>query len=356
MVKFVEETRNFQKTLRKKGNLKFGYETPVLRRKEGIFFGTGNGITGLEKFLGYSNTPLKIANFPSISLTHDFVRVKAAVCLSKRDSVMVDGKTDASHLSRAIGALEIFREMFQVKDHFAFYIEREKKYESAKGMGESAAFAAATARALCSLMFDSATQGFISSIARLVSGSGSRSAVDGIGFWQSYEGIENRENHAIRIGDHLGKFKIASFPTPNPIKTENVHGIAVKSPFYEQWGTLKFHSIIDLIEHDFDTDMLVASGMRDMLLMHSVLLSMGVSILNEKFFDLLKLAEESNGSFFVTADTGPTPVIFYSDEDMLKRAENIMKREALKGSIVKEQKGHGMDFEKRATENLLKFA
>lgn len=355
MVTFDKELDDFRRLLEGKANLSFGYEVSALKDGDGIGYGAANGITGIEKFLGYNDTRLKVANFPSISLTHDFITVKAAVCISDEDRVMVDGKEDLTHLPRARGALEVFRDMYGINDHFSFYIEQDKKYDSAKGMGESAAFAASTARALCSLMFRKPSTAFVSSIARLVSGSGSRSAVDGIGLWQSYEGIPQNMNHAIKIKDQLGEFNIASFPKPNPIKTENVHGIAVQSPFYEQWGKLKFHSLINIIENDFDYNMLARAAFNDMLLMHSVLLTKGIGILDERIYNLIKLSDQSEGSLFVTADTGPTPILIYKDPDMLRKAEVIMGRSALKGSLVTGEQHTGQVFQDRARENLIKY-
>lgn len=356
MVRFGHELDRFRSAIQRDTDLSFGFETPELKKKDIICYGRANGITGIEKFLGYNDSRLKVANFPSISLTHNFITVNVAVCLSHKDRVILDGKENTSHLLRATGALDVFRSLFKISDHFAFYIEQDKKYGSAKGMGESAAFAGATAMALCNLMFKDPSTSFISSIARLVSGSGTRSVVNGVGLWQSYEGIDPEMNHAIRVREDMGDFHIASFPTPNPIKTENVHGIATQSPFYEQWGKVKFQSLLNIIENHFDPEMLARSAMNDMLLMHSVLLARGISILNEKMFALLKLAEQSEGSFFVTADTGPTPIMIYRDSDMLRKAEIIMGREPLRGNVVPHQTETETAFQKRAVENLVKYA
>lgn len=356
MVRFGSELDRFRLAIQRDKSLSFGFEMPELKKKDIICYGRANGITGIEKFLGYNDSRLKVANFPSISLTHNFITVNVAVCLSDEDKVILDGRENPSHLQRATGALDVFRNLFNVKDHFAFYIEQHKKYDSAKGMGESAAFAGATAMALCNLMFRNTSTSFISSIARLVSGSGTRSVVNGVGLWQSYEGIDPEMNHAIRVRNDMGDFHIASFPTPNPIKTENVHGIATQSPFYEQWGKVKFQSLLNIIENHFDPELLAQSAMNDMLLMHSVLLARGISILNEKMFTLLKLAEQSEGSFFVTADTGPTPIILYRDPDMLSKAETIMGKAALKGDVVPHQTETETAFQKRARENLDKYA
>ncbi|MEM3676186.1 MAG: mevalonate pyrophosphate decarboxylase, partial [Thermoplasmataceae archaeon] len=116
-----------------------------------LFYGGGYPITGIEKFLGYFDSVLNIANFPSISLTADY---SSAHCYCRylnkpgQDLVMLDGKMDQSYTRRSNKALSFFKSLFSLTGSFQFYIERKRNYESAKGLGESAAIAAACARAI----------------------------------------------------------------------------------------------------------------------------------------------------------------------------------------------------------------
>ncbi len=354
MVEFKRESEELERILLNESKLAFGYREPLMDVKNEIFFGSGNGITGIEKFLGYNDAKQNVANFPSISLTHDFVTVEAAVRISEKDRIFVDGREDQNHARRAIKALDIFREMFGLKEHFAFYLRRHKKYEKAKGMGESAAFASATSYALCSLAFKNPNPDIVSAVARLVSGSGSRAAVYGVGLWLSYEGIDSHRNHAVRVKEDLGQYKIAAFPRESAIKTENMHGLATDSLFYNSWAKNKFNEITNLIRNNFKPELLAERSMKDMLLMHSVLMSQGIRILDRKMFDLIDLSKGSNGSLYVTADTGPTPVLLYSDEELLKKAEYVMGSKSVKGNLVNQPIAITSDFQKEAENGLLK--
>ena len=332
MVKYASLSASLRKEL-KESRLDFSLRTPEFRVKE-FAFGSGYPITGLEKFLGYYDSDRKVANFPSISATTDFSQALCGAWISHKDRVILDGVEDSSYSARAGKALDIFRKTYGIEERLTFNIERRKRYRNAKGLGESAAVACAVSSALCNLFFAMPTSQFISRWARYVSGSGTRSAAGGISLWMSYPGIPESRNHAIRVRDDLGGMKIACFPTENPLKTEDAHGTAASSPFYDKWARLKFELMIRHIRGNFDPMFMIRRSQEDMLQMHALLTSMGTVVLDRRFTKIMELGRKYRDELFVTADTGPTPVIFYRDNDILHEVEEITGSEALKGNVM----------------------
>ncbi len=160
-----------------------------------VTYGQGFSITGVEKFLGYADSVLNLANFPSISITTDFMQTHAfcqSVKESGRDLVVLDGQVDERYSKRAEKALNYFKSLYGITGSFRFFIERDRKYKEAKGMGESASIAAAVSRSLVANVFGSGASRdatFTSRLARLVSGSGTRSVAGGLSMWLSYPNI-----------------------------------------------------------------------------------------------------------------------------------------------------------------------
>ncbi len=332
MVKYAALSASLRKELRESG-LDFSMRTPEFGRKD-LAFGSGYPITGLEKFLGYYDSERKIANFPSISATTDFSLALCGVWISEKDRVILDGTESSSYSARAKKALDIFRKTYGIGEKLTFNIERRKRYADAKGLGESAAVACAVSSALCNLFFSNPSSQFISKWARYVSGSGTRSAAGGISLWLSYPGIPESRNHAIRVRDDLGGMKIACFPTANPLKTEDAHGTASSSPFYDRWARMKYELTIRHIRENFDPMSMIRRSQEDMLQMHALLTSRGTVVLDSRFTRIMELGRRHREELFVTADTGPTPVIFYRDQDILHEVESIAGMEALGGNVV----------------------
>jgi diphosphomevalonate decarboxylase len=309
-------------------------------------FGSGYPITGLEKFLGYFDSGKKVAYFPSISITTDFSMTQCAVWKSSKDRVMLDGVENQSYLKRATNALDYFRKAYGISDKLTFYVERKKRYENAKGLGESAAVAAAVSSALCNMYFYDPSRALISRWARYASGSGTRSAAGGVSLWLSYPGIPESRNHAITIREDLDDFKIACFPTENTIKTEDAHGTASSSPFYDSWARMKYHQLKKHAENKFSVLPLLERAQEDMLQMHSLLLSRGTMVLDKRFIELLAFSSRNKGEFYVTADTGPTPVVFFRDIGLLEEAEKIVGSKSTSGKIQNNPPTITQDFRK----------
>ena len=310
-----------------------------------ITYGLGYPITGIEKFLGYSDRVINIANFPSVSITTDFSRAHA-FCQSLeeggKDSVVLDGHSDDRYTRRSEKALNYFKSLYGITGSFRFFIERERRYGEAKGLGESAAIASAVARALVTNVFgDTAVSDdpFVSRSARLVSGSGTRSVAGGLSMWMSYPSIREKLSVGFRIGKDINKIYIAAAPTASLLRTDDAHSLALDSPFYDRWGQGKFASCENIARGNASPEEIMRLAEKDFYRINAVLMSSGSIIQNHSSLSLIeKLYEyrKRNSGIYFTSDTGPSLVFMSSDRSMLKEFSEYSGTELVEGSIITE--------------------
>lgn len=308
-----------------------------------ITFGEGYPITAVEKFLGYFDKQMNIANFPSISFNTDFSKaVTACEYISEpgNDLVVLDGEQSQKYQDRAGKAVNYFKGVFGIKGSFRFYIKREKRYNEAKGLGESAAIASSTSRAVVSNVYgDKAVQDgpFVSRLARLVSGSGTRSSMNGFSLWLSYPWIREDQSLGVKLPVDYSRFHFMSYPSEHEIRTESAHDVAFSSPFYPRWLINKFQKILDLIDGGLTVDEIMKHAEEDMYLMHSLLVSKGIFIHTPASLDLinrLKKFKERNEGIYYTADTGPSLVVMSGDRKLLEEFSATTEEEPIWGKVM----------------------
>ena len=295
--------------------------------------GYGFPITGLEKFLGYFDESINIANFPSVSIVTDF-SVSHAVCEYTRkggeDQVWLDGKQDRKYTEKAIRALQFFKSIYEISGSFKFYVERKKKYGNAKGLGESAAVAASVSRALIGNVFgSSALQDvtLVSRFARMVSGSGTRSVSGGMSIWLSYPYIEESHSAGYFIRD-TGDMHFGAFPMPSAIVTDSAHKLAKSSDFYGRWISSKYQNILAELDGGFDTDLMMHRAQEEMYTLNSIILSTGHFIQTPGSLEIINALinfRNKNEGLYFTADTGPSIVLLSRDRKLIE--EFVASRE-----------------------------
>ena len=308
-----------------------------------ITYGEGYPITAIEKFLGYYDRDANIAFSPSISITTDF---SVAQCFCRyvddlnKDVVVLDGESEEKYTKRAKKALDLFRKMTGVTGSFQFTIKRVKKYERAKGLGESAAIAAATSRALIANVFgDKAARdsSLVSRYARLVSGSGTRSASGGISLWISFPKINEKDCRGFRLPVDIERLNFAVFPDFHDIQTMNAHGIASASPFYSKWIENKYDRIIKLLNSGIKIQDLMVHAQEDMFLLRALLTS-GETIIDTgksiKLINDVRKFQQNGGRISMTADTGPSIVVMSDDKNELKRFISTQQSRPIYGKVA----------------------
>lgn len=298
--------------------------TPALEDGR-ITTGYGYPITGLEKFLGYFDQSINIANFPSISIVTDFSVTHSVCKYTKKDGgdeVWLDGKQDRKYTEKARRALQFFKSVYEISGSFRFYIERKKKYENAKGLGESASVAASVARALIENVFGKDALSdvtLVSRFARMVSGSGTRSVSGGLSIWLSYPYIEESHSAGYFIRD-TDDFHVGAFPMPSMILTDSAHTLAKESDFYGKWVSSKYNNILEELDNGFDTEHLMKRAQEEMYMLNSIILSRGHFIQTPASLDIINSLVNftaKNEGLYYTADTGPSIVLLSRDKKLI---------------------------------------
>ena len=324
-----------------------------------ITSGYGYPIIGLEKFLGYFDKSVNIANFPSISMLTDFSHATAFCKYVKeggQDSVILDGKVERGYSEKAVRALEFFKDLGEITGSFKFYIERKKRYSEAKGLGESAAVAAATARALVSNVFGEEGLKDISltsRFARLVSGSGTRSVSGAISLWLSYPYIMENHSFGMRVAEPGNKIHFGAFPLQSKWVTDNAHRVAESSEFYGRWISAKFQEIISELDNDFDLEYLMKRAQQEMFTLNSIIMSRGFFIQTTQSLPIindLKIFQEKNAGIYFTADTGPSIVVMSQDRKLIQQFVEGRQEEFIWGSIPERDPPEDESVKKRALE------
>lgn len=363
MADLRERGIRLQERLFSLGLMDEGISAHVPEPGEGIFFGAGYPITGLEKFLGYFDSVLNIANFPSISVTTDFSVAMSACTYSEepgKDRVIFDGRSDGSFLKKSSKALEIFKSRYGITGSYSFYIKRYRRYGEAKGLGESAAVAAAVSRSLVSCTFGSEglkDNSLVSRLARLVSGSGTRSVAGGMSLWLSYPYIREEYCYGLPIEADISSVQFAAIPMKSEWVTDSAHVLARASVFYGQWASDKFDHILSELDNGFDLEELLSRSTQDMYMLNSVILSGGNFIHTPESLTILSRLKEftlKNQGLHYTSDTGPTIVLMSRDPSLIKQFldENALENH-ITGKSFKSPPKCSDEFIKESTENLL---
>ncbi len=320
-------------------------------------YGYGYPITGLEKFLGYFDETINIANFPSISIVTDF-SVSHAYCRYLKepglDAVSLDGKESRKYTEKARKALQFFKSLHGISGSFRFYVERNKRYKDAKGLGESASVAAAVSRALMENAFGkggSSDVTMTSRFARMVSGSGTRSVSGGLSLWLSYPYIEEEHSAGYFIKDPGNDIHVGAFPMPSHIVTDSAHKLAESSEFYGRWVSSKYQKILEEFDNDFDWEHLLDRAQQEMYTLNSIILSTGHFIQSPESLGLINSLDEfrqKNPGLHYTADTGPTIVLLSRDRKLIEEFVSGRDEEFLWSSNRITQPKPDRDVEKRA--------
>ena len=302
--------------------------------------GIGYPIIGIEKFLGYYDSSMNIAYNPSISLTTDFSRAEAFCQYARngKDEVVQDGASSDKYTKRMEKALGLFKKANGISGSFRFYITRKKRYEDAKGLGESASVASAASEALAKCVFGeeaSNDRRLISMYARLVSGSGTRSSSGGVSMWLSYPGIKSSQCYAEQLDVKPNDIHFFAIPEKSTIETISAHDAAKRSDFYKPWVFGKFSRFLDEIEFS-GTDALLETAEKDTFRLDAVLMSGGMFVHNDRSLQRIKRFmdfKETDDRVFMSADTGPSLVFLSKSVKALASLKKFFGEEVLEGSV-----------------------
>ncbi len=333
---FRNRGEKLRKTLSKSGIIDKIYipDDPEVTGKVG--FGEGYPSKAIYKFLGYYERETNIAYNPSFSLNVDISVCKAYchVNSGNKDRVWFNSETSQKYTDRAEKALNAFRRLLGVKHYFDFAIFIDRKYGRAKGLSESSAIAGASAWALARTLYrnEDISPEFVSILARLVSGSGSRTVYSEPALWISYPGIDPLDSFAVKVGIERPTFHFLTFPEDSAISTSDAHSSVPDSLFFGPWISNKYDWLESDSQNGFRFTTMLERATAESLYLHSLLYSVGLITNNTGSIQILQKFIEfrkKNKRIYLLQDTGPSIVLASPERGILAEFAEFSGRQGI---------------------------
>jgi diphosphomevalonate decarboxylase len=287
-------------------------------------------IQGILKYHGMTDWNWRIAYLPSISLNNDaaysLTRVEFDPALAA-DEVTINGTAaQGREFERVQHSLDAARAIAGVNSRARVWSKNVvRASKTGKGLGTSASASAALALAATAALFgDEAAHNtrFVTSLSRLLAGSGCRSAAGGIALWLSYPGIAHEDSFALRLDtqDQFHDLSVMTVPLDSrlALKTEAAHEDAPNSKFFRPWMLNRRDEIFECLAAVQRADWQVIGQLAelDSIQLHGV--TMSGSRENKIFawepenITLFRLCNDLRSAgvpVYFSTDTGPTTVL-----------------------------------------------
>ncbi len=284
---------------------------------------------GILKYHGMSDWDWRIAFLPSISVCNDAGSTLTRVAFDPQltqDTLVIGGRrATGRELARVVRSLDVVRAIAGVTTH-AHVVSHNVVRASrvGKGLGTSASASAALALAAIAALFGPAAAAntrFVSSIARLLAGSGCRSAAGGVALWLSYPGIAHEESIAVRLDPPgaLDELRLVTVPIDSAValQTEDAHRDAPHSSLFRAWMHSRADEVLECITaaRRGDWRTLGRWAEIDSIRLHGITMSggdahklFGWEPINITLFRLCNQLRAEGHAVYCSTDTGPTAV------------------------------------------------
>lgn len=298
---------------------------------------------GILKYHGLSDWDYRIAYLSSISLNsdaaHTITYVEFVPELATDDIWIGDSPAVGRERDRVVQTLDVLRQIAGVTWPAVVRTRNFFKARVAgKGLGSSASGSAALALAAIGALFGPELANntrFVSCVARLLAGSGCRSAVGGIALWLSYPGASHEDSFAVRLDTPgaLDEMALITVPIPSLIglKTEQAHYDAPDSTLFAGWMAGRSAEVVDMIAatRRGDWQYLARMAEIDSMRLHGITMSggdaykiVGWEAENITLFRMCNDLRAAGVPVYCSTDTGPTAVFMLAkrDEDRVAAA------------------------------------
>ena len=184
------------------------------------------------KYHGLKNKKLRLPYHDSISVCAKELTTTATVDFDRQyseDVIEINGSVaKGNEAKRVMAVIDPLRKLAKNKDHFR--LASKNNLTKVKGVGYSAAAFASIALAASTALNLKKELAHLSEIARLGSGSASRSLVGGFAIWYANK---NGRSFARQLDDGTRvKLAMGIVPLASDVKTEIAHEESVSSPFF----------------------------------------------------------------------------------------------------------------------------
>ena len=291
---------------------------------------------GVLKYHGLADWDWRTAYLPSISLNNDAAQTLTWVQFDPglaADEVTIGGvPAGGREYERVVRCLQFVREQARIGSAARVLTRNQLNSSaadgSAKGLGTSASGSAALAMAALAAAFGpqlGAHPRLLTCTARLLAGSGCRSAAGGLALWLSYPGIPHEDSYAVRLDQQaeLRDVRLLTVPLPSRagLHTEAAHKDAPHSSFFGAWLQSRTAEVLQCIAaaQRGDWQCLGEWAELDSMRLHGV--TMSGSRTNKIFawepenitlFRMCNTLRSAGTPVYCSTDTGPTAVFITS--------------------------------------------
>ena len=316
-------------------------------------------IQGILKYHGMADWNWRTAYLPSVSVNSDAAYTLTLVSFDpamSADEIVINGhEAQGREAERVVRVLDEVRRIAQVASR-ARVVSRNvvRATRTGKGLGTSAAASAALATAaICALLGQDAVDNkrFLSCVARLLAGSGCRSAVGGVSLWLSYPGIPHEDSFAVRLDpqDQLRDMALITVPLDSRtgLKTEMAHHDAPRSSLFRSWMHGRCEEALECLEAVRRGDWQTVGQLAEMdsIRLHGITMSgnrenklFAWEPENIHLFRLCNDLRTEGVSVYFSTDTGPTTVLMTHKrhcEQVIARLQSLdMGLEIISGEIA----------------------
>jgi diphosphomevalonate decarboxylase len=296
----------------------------------GVAAAKAHPMQGILKYHGLADWDWRTAYLPSISVNNDMAYSLTLVEFDpdlKEDMLVLDGKwAMPREVERASQSLNAVRNIARIASKARVTSNNVVQGGKAgKGLGTSASGSAALATAAIAAAFGAdavRNRRFVTTMARLLAGSGCRAASGGVSLWLSYPGIAHEDSFAVRLDNHeqLRELRLITVPIDSRLglKTELAHAEAPKSPLFRTWMLHRRNEILKVLQAVQSGDWLTVAQFAelDSIQLHAVTMTGGVEQKlfawepeNIALFRACNDLRAEGAPVYFSTDTGPTMVL-----------------------------------------------
>lgn len=312
----------------------------IFTQEKGVAFAPTN--IALCKYWGKRNTELNlpVTSSLSIALPEKGATTTLSISDTKEDVVILNGKTLQTD-SQFVIRLKEYLDLFRSKQFFALHIDINMNIPVAAGLASSACGFASIVSALNHLFSLELTTRELSILARLGSGSASRSLWNGFVEWHAGMDTNGMDSYAESLNIRWPELYVGILSITNaekPISSRVAMQRTVESSvLYESWTKKVAKDLLMLKQalQEKNFPLLGATAESNALAMHATMLASSPPVcyfLPETIAAMHKIWALRNNciEIYFTEDAGPNVKLLFMEKDKIKIREEFPQVEMIK--------------------------
>lgn len=300
-----------------------GLDTP--KNEEGGAFAPSN--IALCKYWGKRDAALNVPVNSSLSVSLGHLGTHTALSRAERSDIIVLNGSDVDPQTPFGQRLQAYLDLFRPTSDFYFHINTQNNFPTAAGLASSASGYAALVLALDEFFGWSLDTSALSILARLGSGSASRSVYSGFVQWHRGDRTDGMDSYAEALPQLWPELRLAVVTVSSDTKpvssTEGMKQTVATSTLYNAWpqkATRDIELLRSAIAHN-DFDLLGKTAESNALAMHATMIDTQPPVLywlpeTVKLFHQIWELRSRGHSFYFTIDAGPNVKILFLESEV----------------------------------------